>query len=211
MFPDGCLDVIFTRQPGADWRWFVSDLDEKARRVWLAPGCEHIGWRLRPGVAPCGERLSRALQGVSATEVDEARIAECCEVSAHLEEVMASLTAGEDTRHAARLAGTSLRTFQRMTAMLTGKSPGFWIRLGRARRAAALIVQGQALVEVAANEGFSDQAHMTREFRRWFGVTPRQVFEFAPLTRGILSSGFGATRRSHQPESKFQPESHQGL
>lgn len=193
VFPDGCRDVIFLREPGEAWRWFVSNLDESARRIPIQAGCEYIGWRLRPGVSVCTERLSRALHGCSAREVDEARIAECCEVSVHLEEIMASLAAGRDTRSAAELAGTSLRTFQRTTTLLTGKGPGFWIRLGRVRRAAALAARGRALAEIATDVGFSDQAHMTREFRHWFGVTPGRIRDRDALSRGVDASGFGTT------------------
>lgn len=193
VFPDGCRDVIFLRESGEAWRWFVSNLDESARRITLKAGCVHIGWRLRPGVSVRADVLSRALHGCSAEEVDEAQIAECCEVPVHLEEIMESLAAGWDTRSAAELAGTSLRTFQRTTTLLTGKGPGFWIRLGRVRRAAVLAGQGRALVEIAAHVGFSDQAHMTREFRHWFGVTPGRMRECDLVDIGVDASGFGTT------------------
>ena len=193
VFPDGCRDVIFLREPGGGWRSFVSSLDESARRITLKTGCVHIGWRLRPGVSVRAGVLSRALHGCSAQEVDEARIAECCEVSVHLDEIMESLAAGRDTRSAAVLAGTSLRTFQRTTTLLTGKGPGFWIRLGRVRRAAVLARRGRALVEIAAHVGFSDQAHMTREFRHWFGMTPGRIRECDSLSEGVDASGFCTT------------------
>ena len=44
-----------------------------------------------------------------------------------------------------------------------------WLRL---QRAAAAVVSGASLGEVAAAAGFSDSAHMTRSFRRMFGVPP---------------------------------------
>jgi AraC-like DNA-binding protein len=44
-----------------------------------------------------------------------------------------------------------------------------WLRL---QRAAAGIVSGRALTDVALEAGFSDAAHMSRTFRRSFGMTP---------------------------------------
>ncbi len=44
-----------------------------------------------------------------------------------------------------------------------------WLKL---QRAAGAIVSGAALSDAAAAAGFSDAAHMTRTFRRMFGVAP---------------------------------------
>lgn len=52
-----------------------------------------------------------------------------------------------------------------------------WLKL---QRAAAAIVSGAPLASAAASAGFSDAAHMTRSFRRMFGVTPS---ELAPSRR----------------------------
>jgi len=47
-----------------------------------------------------------------------------------------------------------------------------WLRL---QRAAGAIVSGAPLTDAAHQAGFSDAAHMTRAFRRMFGVTPSKL------------------------------------
>jgi AraC-like DNA-binding protein len=47
-----------------------------------------------------------------------------------------------------------------------------WLKL---QRAAGAIVAGVSLAETAHAAGFADAAHMTRTFRRMFGVTPSQL------------------------------------
>jgi AraC-like DNA-binding protein len=47
-----------------------------------------------------------------------------------------------------------------------------WLKL---QRAAGAIVSGSPLADAAHAAGFADAAHMTRTFRRMFGVTPSQL------------------------------------
>ncbi|WP_158902204.1 AraC family transcriptional regulator [Burkholderia sp. L27(2015)] len=54
----------------------------------------------------------------------------------------------------------------------TGMTPHGFQRQARVRYAMDLIKSGLALAEVAAAAGFTDQAHLTRHFRRMMGVTP---------------------------------------
>jgi AraC-like DNA-binding protein len=61
-----------------------------------------------------------------------------------------------------------VRTFHRVT----GLSPQTYLRQVRLARARELIFQGAAPIEAAHATGFSDQAHLTREFKRVYGVTP---------------------------------------
>jgi AraC-like DNA-binding protein len=58
-----------------------------------------------------------------------------------------------------------------------------WLRL---QRAAAAIVGGATLVTAAHDAGFSDAAHMTRTFRRMFGVTPSSLR--SPSAQPVRSS-----------------------
>ena len=152
-----CRDVIFLRELGAAWRWFVSNLDERARRITLKAGCEHVGWRLRPGVSVCADRLSGALHGCRAQEVDEARIADCCEVSVHLEETMAALAAGSDTRSAAERGRNLAEDLSANDYIAHRKWPRL---LDPARTGATRSSPGEAraaLMEIAAHVGFADR------------------------------------------------------
>lgn len=45
------------------------------------------------------------------------------------------------------------------------------VRLARAK---TLLRQGAAIARVASETGYADQSHMTRQFRRFLGITPRQ-------------------------------------
>ncbi len=58
-------------------------------------------------------------------------------------------------------------------------APTEYARLARAQRAAAALQSGVRAAQVAAREGFSDQAHMTRSLRETFGVTPTALAALA--------------------------------
>ena len=53
-----------------------------------------------------------------------------------------------------------------------GVPPHAWALLQRAERARGLIARGIGLADAAADAGFTDQSHMTRQFHRHFGFTP---------------------------------------
>lgn len=81
-------------------------------------------------------------------------------------------------RHLARLVHMSVRTFERKFRDRFHLTPQKYLRRMRLRIASrALVYTGQALAEVAVGCGFSDQSHFTREFRRYFGRTPREYRE----------------------------------
>lgn len=75
--------------------------------------------------------------------------------------------------------GYSRYHFVRVFHQVTGLTPSGYLRQVRLSHARARILQGEDLAGVAAEAGFSDQAHMTREFRRSYGYTPGQ------LSRGV--------------------------
>lgn len=77
-------------------------------------------------------------------------------------------------RHLAKLVHMSVRAFERKFRDRFHLTPQKYLRRLRIRMASrALVYTGQSLAEVAAGCGFSDQSHFTREFRRYFGRTPR--------------------------------------
>jgi AraC-like DNA-binding protein len=53
-----------------------------------------------------------------------------------------------------------------------GLAPSEYQRLLRLRAARRLIVAGHPVAEAAIRAGFADQAHLTRWFRRCYGITP---------------------------------------
>jgi len=68
-------------------------------------------------------------------------------------------------RHFAEVAGLGLKTFQ---------------QIARAQQAAALLRQGRSASQVAAELGFSDQAHMSHSLKRLLGRTPREIAKDVP-------------------------------
>ncbi|MBB4006329.1 AraC family transcriptional regulator [Allorhizobium taibaishanense] len=63
----------------------------------------------------------------------------------------------------------TLRAFQAMT----GLTPHAYILQQRANQARRLILSGKdSLADIAAACGYADQSHMTREFKRRYGLTP---------------------------------------
>lgn len=73
-----------------------------------------------------------------------------------------------------RLAGISPRHLGRLDRDWVGLSPGHLLRLRRFQRALRRLSLQPAvpLARIAFETGFADQAHLTREFRRYSGMTP---------------------------------------
>ncbi|HRY09964.1 MAG TPA: AraC family transcriptional regulator [Candidatus Nanopelagicales bacterium] len=62
--------------------------------------------------------------------------------------------------------------FSRLFKKHTGMAPYVWLEHARIVRAAGLLRLGRRVSEVAQLTGFSDQAHLTRRFKRVVGVPP---------------------------------------
>ena len=72
----------------------------------------------------------------------------------------------------AALSGVSRFQLLRGFARETGTTPHAYLLQRRVRLARQLLIAGRAPAEAAQDAGFVDQSHMTRAFRRQFGVTP---------------------------------------
>jgi AraC-like DNA-binding protein len=66
-----------------------------------------------------------------------------------------------------------------------GLAPSEYQRGLRLRAARLALAEGATAAEAAATAGFADQAHLTRWFRRWYGITPGayQVSGDCPVSR----------------------------
>lgn len=93
-----------------------------------------------------------------------------------VDELLASHGATAVSRLAAR-TGLSSRQLRRKFAEHVGLSPKEFARLRRIRQACVLMLEqkGAELAAVSLAGGYSDQPHLTREFRGIFGSSPRLI------------------------------------
>jgi AraC-like DNA-binding protein len=94
-----------------------------------------------------------------------------------------ALTEDPEVRRVSDVAtrlGVSSRTLQRLFADYVGVSPGWVLRRGRLHAAAERVIQLTAggapggWADVAAEFGYADQAHFTRDFHAVLGVPPSE-------------------------------------
>lgn len=107
--------------------------------------------------------------------------------SAALRHARAALEAsvGEPPSLATLAAHAGLSRYQllRQFAQAYGLTPFAWLQQQRLAHARAAIARGHTLAQAAAEAGFADQSHLTRLFRRHFGMTPGQ---WAQCVRGTV-------------------------
>jgi AraC-like DNA-binding protein len=73
-----------------------------------------------------------------------------------------------------RLTGLSRFELSRQFRRRLGTSPHRYAVMRRLERARRVVASGSSLAEAAAACGFADQSHMTRQFKRAYGVSPGQ-------------------------------------
>ena len=71
-----------------------------------------------------------------------------------------------------QVAGIDRFTIARHFRWAFGTSPDRYRTLRRLAVARAAIEGGRSLARTAAEAGFADQSHMTRQFKRTYGLTP---------------------------------------
>ena len=84
----------------------------------------------------------------------------------------------------ANICGLSVRAFERHFQATYRMSPHEYVRSLRVRMScSALVFTRKRLSEIAAETGFADQSHFTKEFRRLMGQTPSaNRLKFSPQT-----------------------------
>ncbi len=192
ILPDGCRDLIVLGRPGERPRWFVSPLMDGVQHGACRPGEVWLGFRFRPGIVLQESDLVSAMGEIDAEDSSRTceRIDELVRVDPRVEEALACLAACESVASAARACGMSERNLERLVVQRTGRRPIWWKQLARIRRAARVVGTELPLADVALESGYADQGHMTRTFRRWFGVTPSQLRRDAALLALTGEAGF---------------------
>ncbi|MGV3624745.1 MAG: helix-turn-helix domain-containing protein [Archangium sp.] len=77
-------------------------------------------------------------------------------------------------RETARELQVSARRLQQLFDAELGLSPRYWRRLTRVHRAVEQL-HDERLSRLALTHGFTDQSHLTNEFRALLGMTPTQL------------------------------------
>lgn len=163
-----------------------------AQRSSAPPGAQLYGLRLAPGAAPDPRALQDATHSTDADpQVLLSRLTAALTHDTGAEDALTGLALAPDVAGAARLAGVSLRSLQRVLERAALPQPRFWSQLARARRAGRALLSSTPLIEIAADHGYSDQAHFTREMRRWFTVTPQAARNCASFAAQITALGYG--------------------
>lgn len=190
VLPDGCIDILVLPcdRTGNDMVR-VTNFDFSPRFVKLHAKTTLTGFRLRPGT----------IVDLSEFEIDKPDLSnletEIDGKTRHEQEITEIIDAlsqpGSSVDGLARHQGVSERTLQRHFKSLSLPTPRFWRQLGRARRAVQALPCRVPLSEIALEFGYSDQAHMTREFVRWFGQTPVRLRQDSVVMNDLAQPGLG--------------------
>ncbi|WP_425089373.1 helix-turn-helix domain-containing protein [Stappia sp.] len=202
VLPDGCRDLIMVEAPGAKPSGFVSELHSSpVLSTGFAPGTRLTGYRFAPGTRiDTAQLLSRLADRAEDPLCPQRLIEEHCTRPPAIVEAFAAIEARPEATPAqlARQLAVTPRTLQRLFRDNALSVPGFWLALARARRAALELTAGVPLAEIAADAGYSDQAHMTRAFRQWFGTTPARLRRDAPRLALLAQSGLAVPATGEQ-------------
>ncbi len=153
-------------------------LDKSGELSKIFPGAD-MGWIEKVKATSAAEEVLGLLEVLvdgltaGAAEADEA----VARAVVRLEEAR-GLVSVEDL---AAVAGLSARQFLRRFRAAAGLTPKEYARMRRVRWACVQAVLGEesaGWAGVAGQSGFADQAHLSREFRRVFGWTPRMTEEY---------------------------------
>ncbi|MDP9816227.1 helix-turn-helix domain-containing protein [Spirilliplanes yamanashiensis] len=185
ILPDGCLDLMWR-----DGDLLVAGPDTTAQLAVSAPGTRWVALRFAAGIGP-------AVLGVPAAELRDLRVpltdlwpAAACHVpdddplrGLHrlvtarwrrpdplVTGIAARLRSGTPVAAVAAQTGLSARQLLRRSQESFGYGPKLLGRIMRLQRALGRAQAGVPFATVAAEEGYADQAHLSRDVKELAGV-----------------------------------------
>jgi AraC-like DNA-binding protein len=196
IFPDGCMDLIWTGH-----ELLIAGPDTGPQVGVLRRGEALTGLRFAPGTGPrvlglpghevrdqrvpldavwdiaLVRRLTEQFAVSSAPgrllqELSAGLLAQADPPDPVVAQVLAELRAGGSVAAGAARIGLSERQLHRRCADAFGYGMKTLARVLRMQRAVRLVAASTPLAVVAADTGYADQAHLTREVKALTGVTP---------------------------------------
>ncbi|MEP6064249.1 MAG: AraC family transcriptional regulator [Paracoccaceae bacterium] len=187
--PDGCRDLILVSRQDEPDTIRMTDWDSQPYAVHLQAGTKMVGYRLSPGTTIASTVLTN--ERLRPDTLEDMIQSEATGNSEIFELIDALARSNSTVEQMARLSGRTTRTLQRQFRDLSLPNPDFWRLLGRARRAVKALPCRVPLAEIAHEYGYCDQAHMTREFVRWFGSSPSRLRQDKDSISGFNQPGLG--------------------
>lgn len=187
VIPDGCQDIIFVQKPNDAPFVYLSPLYNTTIKVELAANTFMMGFRLHPGCNVKDMDSTGLLSSISSVGALTDQIEGATHTDDRVSEALACIRSnGQTIEFCAKQLGVSTRTLQRLLSAHTSGSPSYWLRLARARQCARELVNSGLHNEIAYQYHYADQAHMCREIKHWFGVTPSQLLKREDLTEQLF-------------------------
>lgn len=189
---DGCRDLILKVSDKKRPKWFVSPMFDQATPVSTAQNTYLMGFRMKPGVHISEAALLHAVnQKMTVVDDIENLLADFTSFDHNVDDALSCLADGAiSVKQAAIQLGVNIRTLQRLVVKATDRTPAYWSQLARIRKTARDLDGYIALAELADKHGFSDQAHMSREFKRWFNLSPSEVLKRPDIISQIHEVGY---------------------
>ena len=153
-----------------DGRWWTALLTPPLSRSKVARSWAEAVVHSRPRISTLGDLLMAAAPEPSRGGLPPAVTRRVCDyIEGHLDEKI-------HLDGLAALTGLSTDHFARAFHQSVGAPPHRYLLQRRLEQVEHMLRETHApLSEIALATGFSDQSHLARHFRRWAGMSPRQV------------------------------------
>ncbi len=160
----------------------------------METGDRYCGFRLLPGTRIDEGKLLASLSG---REFLQEEICDRLQVftrrSRSVAEALECLAfEANNIPHAAAILGVSPRSLQRLLKQETGRPPVFWLQLARVKKTALALETVGSFAELSISMGYADQAHMSRDFRRWLGITPAKLKTSSSHRQQLANAGYAS-------------------
>lgn len=193
IIPDGCRDLIMVESQGNKAHWVISPLYDQSQNFYSNNTINFVGFRLKPGTKINEQQLINTIEqsNISLDDIPnliddvttrEFSIAETLECLAN-DDI-------KSVKNASFSLGVNIRTLQRFVFANTARNPSYWFQLARARKAAKALSTSMSLIDIAHMHDFSDQAHMSREFKRWFNLSPSEMIKRPDVMSQLNNSAY---------------------